>query len=271
MKNRSKKAFLFDAVPVYCIRKKEAAWLEKEVPLYLQHGISLSSGDTVFDVGANIGIFSLWLHLQQNAQLTIYAFEPVHPIAEVLSKNVAAHAPHNIKVLPVGLGKKEGQLTFTYFPKATILSTGFPVTAYNERGNTITATLANLKQTPLLFRMIPTVVWETMIDIVLNMVFRRQQDYDCSITTVSAIMHSHAIQRIDLLKIDAEYAEWDILQGIEDRHWSSIRQVVMELHDIDDRLKKTKNLLQQQGFSNITAMQQDIFTKTNIYQLYAIR
>jgi hypothetical protein len=84
-------------------------------------------------------------------------------------------------------------------------------------------------------------------------------------------MHSHAIQRIDLLKIDAEYAEWDILQGIEDRHWSSIRQVVMELHDIDDRLKKTKNLLQQQGFSNITAMQQDIFAKTNIYQLYAIR
>ncbi|HEX6427646.1 MAG TPA: FkbM family methyltransferase, partial [Niastella sp.] len=131
--------------------------------------------------------------------------------------------------------------------------------------------LANLKQTPLLFRMIPTVVWETMIDIVLNIVFRRQQDYVCSITTVSAIIHSHAIERIDLLKIDAEYAEWDILQGIEDRHWSSIRQVVMELHDIDDRLKKTKTLLQQQGFSNITAMQQDIFAKTNIYQLYAIR
>ncbi|HEX6431513.1 MAG TPA: hypothetical protein VF008_27670, partial [Niastella sp.] len=103
MKNHSKKAFLFDAVPVYCIRKKEAAWLEKEVPSYLQHGISLSSGDTVFDVGANIGIFSLWLHLQQNDQLTIYAFEPISPIAEVLTKNVATHAPSNIKVLPVGL------------------------------------------------------------------------------------------------------------------------------------------------------------------------
>lgn len=271
MKKDSKKAILFDAVPVYCIRKKEAVWLEKEVPGYLQHGISLSSGDIVFDVGANIGMFSLWLHLQQNARLNIYAFEPIGPITEVLLKNVAAHAPDNIKVMPVALGKKEGQLTFTYYPRATILSTAFPTTAYNERSNTITATLANLKQTPLLYRMIPKVVWEKMIDIVLNIVFRRQQDYVCSITTISAIMHSHALARIDLLKIDAEYAEWDILQGIEDRHWLSIRQVVMELHDIDDRLQKTKKLLLQQGFRNITATQQDIFVNTNIYQLYAIR
>jgi len=271
MRKESKKAILFDAVPVYCIRKKEATWLEKEVPGYLEHGISLSSGDIVFDVGANIGIFSLWLHLQQNDQLNIYAFEPISPIAEVLLKNVAKHAPHNIKVLPVGLGKKEGKQPFTYYPRATIMSTGFPATAYNERGNTKTATIANLKQTPLPFRLIPEIIWEQMIDIVLNIVFHRQQDYVCSITTVSAIMHSHALERIDLLKIDAEYAEWDILQGIEDRHWSSIRQVVMELHDINDRLQKVKDLLLQQGFTNITATQQEIFINTNIYQLYAIR
>jgi FkbM family methyltransferase len=271
MKRESKKAIIFDAVPVYCIRKKEAAWLSKEVPGYLQHGISVSSGDIVFDVGANIGVFSLWLHLQQNAQLTIYAFEPIAPIAEVLSQNVAEHAPDNIKVMQVGLGKKEEKIAFTYYPKATMWSTGFPLTAYNERSNTRNATIANLKQGPLPFRMIPAVVWETMIDLVLNNVFRRQQSFDCAITTVSAIMHSHALERIDLLKIDAEYAEWDILQGIETRHWSKIKQVVMELHDIDDRLQKIKSLLQQQGFHNITATQQDILTNTNIYQLYASR
>ncbi len=150
-------------------------------------------------------------------------------------------------------------------------STGYPLTAYNERNNTRTATVANLKQGPLAFRMIPTVVWEAMIDLVLNKVFRRQQSFDCAITTVSAIMHSHALERIDLLKIDAEYAEWDILQGIEDRHWSKIKQVVIELHDIDDRLQKTRSLLQLQGFVNITATQQDNMTNTNIYQLYASR
>lgn len=271
MKNYSKKAIIFDAVPVYCIQKKEAAWLAKEVPGYLQHGISVSPGDVVFDVGANIGIFSLWLHTQQNKQLTIYAFEPVAPIAEVLLMNVAEHAPDNIKVMPVGLGKKEEKITFTYYPKATLWSTGYPMTAYNERGNTKTATLANLKKGPLPFRMIPTVAWETMIDMVLNNVFRRQQSFDCAITTVSAIMHAQGLERIDLLKIDAEYAEWDILQGIENRHWSSIKQVVMELHDIDDRLQKTKSLLQQQGFQNITATQQELLSNTNIYQLYASR
>lgn len=271
MKNQTKKAVVFDAVPIDCIRKKEAAWLSSEVPVYLQHGISVSSGDIVFDVGANIGVFSLWLHLQQNPKLTIYAFEPVAPIAEVLSRNVAAHAPGNVKVMPVGLGKKEEKITFTYYPKATIWSTGFPLTAYNERVNTKTATIANLKQGPLAYRMIPAVVWETMIDLVLNNVFRRQQSFECAVTTVSAIMHSHGLERIDLLKIDAEYAEWDILQGIEERHWSKIKQVVMELHDIDDRLQKIKSLLQRQGFHNITHIQQEILTNTNIHQLYASR
>jgi FkbM family methyltransferase len=271
MKNHSKKAIIFDAVPVYCIQKKEAAWLAKEVPAYLQHGLSVSPGDVVFDVGAHIGVFSLWLHTQQNKQLTIYAFEPIAPIVEVLSKNVAEHAPDNIKVMPVGLGKKEERIAFTYYPKATIWSTGYPLTAYNERGNTKTATLANLKQGSLPFRMLTVVIWETMIDMVLNNVFRRQQSLDCAITTVSAIMHAQGLERIDLLKIDAEYAEWDILQGIENRHWSSIKQVVMELHDIDDRLQKIKSLLLQQGFRNITATQQEFLTNTNIYQLYASR
>jgi FkbM family methyltransferase len=271
MKNYSKKAIIFDEVPIYCIQKKEAAWLAKEVPGYLQHGISVSSGDVVFDVGAHIGVFSLWLHTQQNNQLTIYAFEPIAPIAEVLLKNVAEHAPGNIKVIPVGLGKKEENISFTYYPRASIWSTGYPMTAYNERNNTKTATIANLKQGPLPYRMIPSVAWETMIDVVLNNVFRRQQSFDCAITTVSAVMHSHGLERIDLLKIDAEYAEWDILQGIENRHWSSIKQVVMELHDIDGRLQKTKSLLLQQGFRNITATQQDNLSNTNIYQLYAIR
>lgn len=271
MKNYSKKAIIFDAMPVYCIQKKEAAWLAREVPGYLQHGISVSSGDVVFDVGANIGVFSLWLHTQQNKQLTIYAFEPIAPIAEILSKNVAEHAPDNIRVMPVGLGKKEEKSSFTYYPRATMWSTGYPNTAYNERVNTKTAAIANLKQGPLPYRMIPTIAWETMIDVVLNNVFRRQQSFDCAITTVSAIMHAQGLERIDLLKIDAEYAEWDILQGIENRHWSSIKQVVMELHDIDNRLQNTKSLLLQQGFTSIKAMQQENQSNTNIYQLYASR
>jgi FkbM family methyltransferase len=270
MKNHNK-ATIFDAVPVYCIQKKEAAWLAQEVPGYLQHGISVSPGDIVFDVGAHIGVFSLWLHLQQNSQLTIYAFEPVAPIAEVLSQNAAEHAPDNIKVMPVGLGKKEEKATFTYYPNASNWSTGYPSTAYNERNNTKTATLALLKQGPLAYRMIPSVVWEIMIDLVLSNTFRRRQSFDGAITTVSAIMQTHALERIDLLKIDAEYAEWDILSGIEEQHWSKIKQVVMELHDIEDRLQKTQSLLQQKGFRNINATQQEFQSNTNIYQLYASR
>ena len=45
------------------INKDEVAFLYKEIfedKSYLQHGIDLKPGDTVLDVGANIGLFSLF-------------------------------------------------------------------------------------------------------------------------------------------------------------------------------------------------------------------
>src|SRR6266480_808865 len=50
---------------------------EKQV--YLRHGISLSEGECVFDVGANIGLFTLFCHRKVN-HLRIYALEPAPPL-----------------------------------------------------------------------------------------------------------------------------------------------------------------------------------------------
>ena len=113
MRKSINEALIFDTVPVYCIQKKEAKYLAKEVPSYLKHGISVSSNDVIFDVGANIGIFSLWLHLMQNQNLNIYAFEPLPPIASVLSLNAERHAAENITVIPFGLGKREEKINLT--------------------------------------------------------------------------------------------------------------------------------------------------------------
>ena len=44
--------------------------------LYLQEGVSILPGDIVLDVGANIGVFTLFA-AKQGAQ--VYAYEPVPP------------------------------------------------------------------------------------------------------------------------------------------------------------------------------------------------
>ena len=42
---------------------------------------------------------------------------------------------------------------------------------------------------------------------------------------------------MDLLKIDVERAEKEVLQGILPSDWPKIRQVAMEVHDVDGGLQ----------------------------------
>ena len=53
---------------------------------YLQHGIEICPGNCVFDVGANIGLFSLFAH-GQAAGVRLHAFEPAPPLFGVLRRN----------------------------------------------------------------------------------------------------------------------------------------------------------------------------------------
>src|SRR5262249_51319910 len=78
------------------------------------------------------------------------------------------------------------------------------------------------------------------------------------------------IKRIDLLKIDVEKSERDVLSGIGDDDWEKIRQIVIEIHDIDGRLGEISAMLEHRGYSLVT--EQDALLKgTAIYDVYAMR
>lgn len=70
---------------------------------------------------------------------------------------------------------------------------------------------------------------------------------ECELTTVSHAMREHGIDRIDLLKVDAEGAEWPVLQGIDEADWPRIRQLVLEVHgaELADRIRA---LLESKGY-----------------------
>lgn len=69
-----------------------------------------SPGDTVFDVGANIGWHALHLG-QLNPAGMVVAFEPVLSTFAGLEANVALNNISNITILPIGLGETEETLT----------------------------------------------------------------------------------------------------------------------------------------------------------------
>src|SRR5262249_60403938 len=73
----------------------------------------------------------------------------------------------------------------------------------------------------------------------LEQVIRRAvvtEHVECPMRTVSEIIREQQVPHIDLLKVDVEKAELDVLEGIEATDWPRIRQVVVEVHDLDGRL-----------------------------------
>jgi Methyltransferase FkbM domain len=68
------------------------------------------------------------------------------------------------------------------------------------------------------------------------------------LTTISAAMRLYGISTVDLAKIDVEGAEWVVLEGIDEADWPRIRQLALELHDVDDRIARKRDLLETKGY-----------------------
>src|SRR6201999_2849755 len=83
-------------------------------------GVSLADGAVICDVGANIGLFSLYIS-QKRRDLLIYAFEPVPPIFEKLKTNVELHGI-NAKIFNYGVSNRAREAEITYYPRASAMS-----------------------------------------------------------------------------------------------------------------------------------------------------
>ena len=79
----------------------------------------------------------------------------------------------------------------------------------------------------------------------------QSQEIKGEIKTLSSVINSLAIESIDLLKIDVEGEEYEVLRGINQNDWSKIKQIVLEVHDIEDRINRIKKLLESQIFQVI--------------------
>ena len=80
--------------------------LLRKQPLYKYHYFLRSiikKNDTVIDIGANLGYFSVYFSRWTGSEGNVYAVEPVESVRKVLTKNVKNHK--NIKIIPYALGE----------------------------------------------------------------------------------------------------------------------------------------------------------------------
>ena len=112
---------------VSCQQKHEVPLVQLEVQSYFGNGVRLSAGDTMFDVGANIGLFSLAAYQHCNRDLRIFAFEPVAAIFELLQANCERNTRRrHVNVFRCGLSDRSRTANLSYYPRAPVLSTAYP-------------------------------------------------------------------------------------------------------------------------------------------------
>jgi FkbM family methyltransferase len=252
----------------------ETKFLQEEVQQYFRHGIQCSEGDTIFDVGANIGLFAMYAYQRYNQNINVYSFEPIPNIFESLSLNISGLDTEKIKIFPFGLSDTSKFADFAYHPNAPALSSTYPVDSQDYRAAIKNNIIENLEHAPLhirrLLSFLPQRLRPFFIDRDLNQIFQTET-VRCQLRKLSDLIKEHNIQKINLLKIDVERSEMDVLLGIDDEDWFKIDQIVVEVHDIQSQLDNIKALLTTKGFRKIFVQQDPFLKALETFNLYALR
>jgi FkbM family methyltransferase len=210
-----------------------------EDEVYLKHGITLKDGAVVFDVGANIGLFTLFVNrVCPTAQ--IYAFEPLPPNFELLRANAARHGI-DAHLFNCGLSDSSAIANFTFYPQAAGLS-GRTTNRTDDKDATRAIVLGWIHSTASGQEILPQSQLDELLDEYL-----RSENYSCRLKTLSEVMREQQIEQIDLLKIDVESSELEVLAGIEEHDWPKIKQMAMEVHS-RTIVERISSMLEARGF-----------------------
>jgi len=257
---------LSDNTEIYCLHQREALVLDAHCEGYLCHGITVSPGDVVFDIGTNIGLFALRMNQRNQGELTVLAFEPIPDIHAVAHANLAAF--EGTTLFNAGVSAATGQARFTYYPNTPSLSTAHPEMWNEEAGELAEAVVGNAHHGPMWYgKLLPR--W--LAGFIAKRLRSDAITVECPLMTVSEVIQEQGLTKIDLLKVDCEGAELDVLKGISQTDWPKVRQAVLEVHDVDGQLEAVTRLLVDHGLTELVTEQEPAFKHTRLWNVFARR
>ncbi len=243
-------------VPIWCHSPSEAAHIFDEIwnrRAYLPgaSGLALPRDGLLVDVGANIGLFSIWA-ARSSPSLQIVAIEPAPPSFALLEANLNdAAVSERVAALRLALGARRcASRTLTFYPAAPGNSTFFPA----EKAAEGAAFAARARSE-----------------------MRRAREVACEVQTLSDVLRGRGHWRapegggedgsagerahatVGLLKVDVEGCEVEVLSGVHDEHWPSIEQVVVETHGTAKRRLVVELL---RGHYEVVGEEEDAFLRT---------
>lgn len=214
----------------------------------------LRPGELVLDVGAHVGLSTLYV-AGQHREARVLAFEPAPVLHAYLSENLRCHVPAGV-ALPLAVGSGAGEGVLSYRPLLPAIST-LTRDDVDER-RTLEAKFDFLgvdEETRDGIRLLQSV----------------EENVPVRVTTVTATLEAQrAEDEVGLLKIDVERAELDVMAGISARSWPRIRQLLVDVHDIDGRVDHVLKLLRHNGYM-VGEHQGGSFAGSSIHTILARR
>lgn len=229
---------------------------------YAHPRMVLPAGACIFDVGANIGMFSLFA-IGEWEPARVYAFEPIPDIYEALANNFGQS--DRVRTFDYGMAGAHGFERFVYYPRYSMMSGKYAdplkdralVRQYVENRSFM---LPNVEEGAIL---------REHMDMLLAGRFESVVR-DCEVRPLSAVIAGLGIDRIDLLKLDVEGCELEVLSSVARDDWRKIGHAVVEVEEFDGRLAHTVALLEAHGFG-VDVRQESDYVGTNLYVVFGLR
>ena len=207
-----------------CAKEPETiAWIENHV----------RPGDIVFDIGANVGVYSFVIDKHSRGRAKVYAFEPGGATFLQLTRNIALNrCDGRVIPFPVGFGATTALATFNYsslVPGAALHAVGEPIDAHGRSFEPA------LRQPILLF-------------------------------SLDDFIETFAIERPAHIKLDVDGSELDILLGgartLSD---PDLRTIMIELEPTTASAGEAMRLLENAGFKLASVRSHGTATETSNY------
>ncbi|MET7996148.1 FkbM family methyltransferase [Amycolatopsis sp. NPDC005232] len=216
---------------------------------------AIRPGDTIIDVGAHIGLVSMFL-ADRLPDTRILAFEPASRTHACLLRNFAAHVPNGI-ASATALSDRTGNQEFHYYPDNPSMSTLY--VDHDDDAHNLGTYLTNLGVPEIKPAEVRAVTEK-----------RAALSDTVGTSTLTTVIEEQGVTDIGLLKIDVERAELTVLDGMRADLWPRVRQVVVEVHDLDGRLGVVVARLATLGYE-VRVSQAPAFRGASVYLLFAGR
>lgn len=189
----------------------------KEPEMAIWFEIFFKEGDIFYDIGANVGAYSLMASKMFEGKVKVYAFEPGFPNFSQLSKNILINnSQESVIPLQIALADQTGISTFHYsnlIPGGALHALGEPVDYQGELFKPV------LKQQVIAFRL----------------------DDFINIFNIPTPNH---------IKIDVDGIEFKILRGAAQTLCKpTLRSLMVEVDEANPEARKMIQFLSDQGFA----------------------